>query len=59
VWLHEDAYRKRKYRTSISVISPPIYEGLQMLAIFDLRIVFFAQVSITFRFGGIELCEIP
>ena len=46
-------------RTSISIIPPSVNEGLKVLAIIHLRIVFFPQIPITFRFGRIELSKVP
>ena len=50
---------KTTRRASISIIPPSVNEGLKVLAIFHLRVIFFPQIPISLRFRGIELSKVP
>lgn len=44
--------------STVGVVTPSVDEGLQVFAIVHLCVIFFAEVTVTFRFRGVELREI-
>ena len=43
---------------TVGVVSPAVDEGLQVLAVLHLGLVFLPEVAVALRFGGVELCEV-